>query len=119
MNGQISLWSMEDVNKITPERYVANTAGPYWTDSRKKIIEAVEREATIEEVTRIVKKEYSPYGCHGHYGFSEDYCGYDLNTKNIKVYKTGLDDYVTISWEDFAREIAFMVYANEYKEERC
>lgn len=121
MNGQISLWSMEDVNKITPERYVAITASPYWTTSRKTIIDAVLREESIKEVTRVVKKEYSPYGASEHYGSDGEYFGFDLRNSHIKVYKNTADDYVrdyvTLSWEDFAREIAFMVYANEYKEE--
>lgn len=102
----------------TPARFVAEIARGYWTTSMGLIIKAVNDGCTIDELTKIVKEEYCPYGYAGHYGFGDEYNGYDLTPGKIWIHTKKQMREFSISWRDLAEEIADMVETGEYKEDK-
>lgn len=116
----MSNWSCDQLSLFddpeTPERFVARISHPYWKGSAKMIAEAVRSGCTLNELTEIVKHEYCPYGFAGHYGFHDQYDGYDMTPGNITIHKKDGDSRIT--WRSFAKVIAEMVESGEYKEEK-
>ena len=82
MPGQLSLFDLP--GEPSPAEYVARISSPYWKNSWDKI-KAVQMK-DISEVARVVKEEFCPYGCAGHYGSDGKYIGYDMRPLWIRVY---------------------------------
>lgn len=120
MNEQMTIFDVLYPERINPVREVAKKAGPYWTTSKQKLIDLCNADPDIKTFARAVRHEYSPYGFAGYYGGSDEpntLVKYDLNTSLIKmVYNDGAGrrTEAVCSWEDFARELSFMIWAGEY-----
>lgn len=124
MQGQITIFDWLEPDRIDPIREVAKHAGPYWTDSRKKLIAQFREGMDVKTFARAVKQEYSPYGCNGHYGGNDEpntMLGWDLQTSRIKtiyIDSMGERQERAYSWEDFARVVGEMIQSGEYREKQ-
>ena len=109
--------------RFDPLRETATRARPYWTTSAKTLVDLCSEDPDIERWTKAVKNEYCPYGFAGHLGADNGpgtLIGWELRTKNVMI--TFLDKYgttqtMTATWQDFAREIADLIWSGEFKEE--
>jgi len=115
MPGQLSLFDLP--GEPSPAEYVASISSPYWTTSWDKIKAVMAQD--IKDITHVVKNEFCPYGCAGHYGSDGKYIGYDMRPGRITVYLSPVheDEYsggeVKVKWEDFAREVIDLIWKGE------
>lgn len=109
---QLSLFE----DQRSPARFVAETATAYWKNSKAKIVNAIMAGLSLDDITKLVRKEYSPYGFSGYYGSGEDYDGYDLTESRIWIHTKNEMRKYEISWKAFTKEIVEMVKTGEYKE---
>lgn len=120
MQGQMDLFDWLYPDRINPIREVAKIAGPYWTTSRKKLIDLYNTDPDIGVLAAAVREEYCPYEAAGHYGLGGDknsLQSYDMRRGWIHVRwkdETGKRQIKMFRWEDFAREIADMIMSGEY-----
>lgn len=124
MNGaQITIFDLIYPDKINPIREVAKQASPYWTTSKKKIIDLCDDDPDIKAFAKAVRHEYCPYGCAGHYSRNNvpnRMQNYDMRADLINVCYTdeqGNYQKRSYSWEDFAREIADLIWSGQYEED--
>ena len=119
MDGQMSIFDF--IEHFDPLRAVAENASPYWTSSRQKLIDLCNTDPDINTWAKAVKHEYCPYGCAGHYrddGKPNTLRSYDMRTNLITVCyydSRGNKQKRCFSWADFAREIADMIWCDNYR----
>lgn len=124
MNGQMTVFDWLEPDRIDPIREVAKHGSVYWTDSRKKIIDLCRERPDVKTFARALRREYSPYGCNGHYGGDHapnTMVGWNMAASLIKteyIDSMGERQERVYSWEDFARVVDEMIQSGEYKEER-
>lgn len=117
---QMTIFDILYPERINPVCEVAKMSRPYWTTSRQKLINLCNRDPDIKTFAAAVKHEYSPYGFAGHYGGNDKpntMIGYTMRTNLIEmeyVDATGKKIRAVCSWEDFAREVADMIWSGEY-----
>ena len=122
MKGQLSIFDMMYPGDINPLLEVAKRATPYWTTSRKELIDLAGTEPGIKVWTEAVRHEYCPYGLAGHYNYSGErnkLIGFEMRTNDITVEyvdREGHECKMIRSWQDFAREIMDLIWRGEYKE---
>ena len=123
MNGQLTIFDMIYPNRIDPLHEVIKRARPYWTTSRDDI-KKYHDDLTLGKIdmkgfATSVKYEYCPYGFAGAYGMNGEpntLIGYDMITRDIRAeYKDEHGERQTriYSWEDFARELDYMIRMGE------
>lgn len=118
MNGQMTIFDLLYPDRINPIAEVAKMARPYWKDSREKIMRY--QDIDIKAFAKVVRHQYCPYGCAGHYGGNHtpnSMQGYDMRSDVIKTWfydSEGKQQERVYSWEDFAREIADLIRINQY-----
>lgn len=125
MNGQMSIFDLLYPDRIDPIVEVAKRAVPNWTTSKQKLIELCNEDPDIRDFAKAVKKEYCPHGVYGHYGGDphnrNSLQGWDMRNDLIRTWfydtKGKLQEQV-YTWEDFAREIADMIWSGQYTDER-
>ena len=123
MSGQMTIFDLLYPERINPIREVARRTSPYWTTSRNKLIDQLNKDPDINTWSKAVKDEYCPYGYAGGYGYGGDpntLEGWTMRTNHIvtEYYdEEGKRQERAYSWADFAREIADMIWCNEYKRE--
>ena len=124
ISGQTDLFGAifpEISKEINPIREVAKVAGVYWTTSRQILIDLLDTDPDIKMWTRAVKEEYCPYGFAGGYGRSygpNSMEGWTMKPGKIEVeYLDTKGERITkrYSWEDFAREVADLIWSGEYR----
>lgn len=124
MTGQLSIFDWLYPERINPLRELAKKAGPYWTDSKKRLIDLANTDPDIGTLTAAVRHEYCPHGAAGCYGLGKEensLQSYDMRTGWIHVRwkdESGKGQMQMFKWEDFAREIADLIWSGEYKAER-
>ena len=124
MNEQINIYDLLYPDRINPIREVARQAGPYWTTSERKLIDLCDTDPDIRTFTKAVKNEYCPNEFAGHYGGDHSpntLQGYEMRRDTITAWfydPDGKRQERKYSWEDFAREIADLIWSGEYKEEQ-
>ncbi|MBQ1779403.1 MAG: hypothetical protein IIZ93_14715 [Acidaminococcaceae bacterium] len=117
---QMTIFDLLYPDKINPIREVAKMESPYWTTSRSKLIDICNQDPDIKEFAKAVKQEYCPYGLSGHYSRNNranSIQAYDLKTNLIEAQwndETCALKMGCFSWEDFAREIADLIFSGEY-----
>ena len=120
MTGQMTIYDLLYPERINPIREVAKRSRPYWTTSRLELIDLCNTDPDIKTFAAAVKHEYSPYGFAGHFGGSGEpntIEGWDMLTNIVKIYFYDAEGKRTeraYSWEDFAREIADLIWSGEY-----
>ena len=120
MQGQLSIFDFLYPDKFDPIKEVAKMAGPHWTDSKQKLIKLLDEDPGIDRWARAVRREFCPYGAAGHYSRIDKpntLQSYDMRTASIKVEYTnsaGKRIEQTYSWDDFARELADMIWMGEW-----
>ena len=121
MTGQMSIFDFLCPGKIDPIKEVAKMAGPHWTDSKEKLIKLLNKDPGIDRWSRAVRHEFCPYGGAGHYSHIDKpntLQSYDMRTASIKVeYTDSAGERIEqiYSWNDFAREIADMIWRGEWE----
>lgn len=121
MSGQMNIFELLYPDRINPIAEVAKIAQPYWKDSREKIKRF--QDSDIKILAKVVRHQYCPYGASGHYGCGGDpntLSGYDMRSDVIYVEWLNEEkerNRRAYSWEDFAREIADLIWSGNYEEE--
>lgn len=117
---QMTIFDIIYPEKLNPIREVAKRSGAYWKSSREKLIEYCNKDPDIRDWAKAVRHEYCPYDCSGHYGGDgtpNTLQSWDMRPDLIKVIyydETGQTQTRMYSWEDFAREIADLIWSHEY-----
>lgn len=112
---------LAEVKEFDPLREVATRANPYWTTSKRKLVEICDTDPEISILTKAVKDEYCPYGYAGYYGGdgeANSLESWEMKPRTIKIVyfdKHGIKQTMIASWPDFAREIADLIWREEYK----
>lgn len=120
MNEQMTIFDVLYPERINPVREVAKQASPYWETSKQKLINLCNSDPDIKPFAKAVRNEYCPYGCAGHYSrenVPNRMQNYDMRSDLIWIEYTderGEWHKNAYSWEDFAREIADMIWSGEY-----
>lgn len=123
MNGQMTIFDILYPKRFNPIEEVAKQSGPYWTTSRRKLIDLCNTDPDIKLFSKAVRHEYCPHGFAGHRGFGNgpnSLYGWDMTAKHIKTYYYDAEEKEReriYSWDDFAREIADLIWCDEYKED--
>lgn len=105
-----------------PLREVAARAAPYWTTSKRELVELCDQDPDISEWTQAVKHEYCPYSFAGYYGGGGEpnsLKSWEMKPRTIKIEyydKRGIKQTMIASWADFARKIADLIWRGEYGE---
>lgn len=121
MTGQLSLFDQTDA-KFDPLRETAIRVRPCWTTSAKTLVDLCNEDPDIERWTEAVKNEYCPNGLAGHLGADNGpgtLIGWELRTKNVMIKyfdKYGTTQTMVATWQDFAREIADLIWSGEFQE---
>ena len=126
MPEQMTIFDMLYPEKINPIRELIRATDPYWTYSKRFLIEKCYEgldERSPREFARSAQLHYCTYGIRGHY--EEDQKpntiqSWDMKEFTIKiVYNDAANTRheMIISWEDFARELADMIRSGEYKDD--
>lgn len=118
MNNQMNIFDLLYPDRINPIAEVAKIARPYWTDSKEKINRF--QDSDIKILAKVVRHQYCPYGAAGHYGMGKGQNtlqGYDM--RSDLIYVEWYDESNELhrraySWEDFAREIADLIWSGQY-----
>lgn len=120
---QMTLYDLLYPTRINPIVEVAKNAGPYWTTSRQKLIDLCNTDPDIKLFAKAVKEEYCPHGFAGHYGGDHSpntMQGYEMRIDKITTWfydPEGERQERIYSWEDFAREIADLIWSGQYEED--
>ena len=103
-----------------PVRNAIKHMRPYWTSSRKTILDAY---FSGKRFVETVKHEFCPYGCSGFYGgdFGKKgvftLIGWSMETKEIVFqYKPRMVE--TMTWNRFAEHIAELIRKGEFMDWR-
>lgn len=122
---QMTIYDFLYPEKLDPIRELAMTAGAHWTDSKDRLIaSAMLDDGDIKAFARFVRNQYCPYGCAGHYGGSgkpNTIHSWDMRTDRIEIswYDAGGElNTQWYSWEDFAREIYFIIMSDDLEKWR-
>ncbi len=112
---------LAEVKEFDPLREVATRANPYWTTSKRELVELCDTDPEISIWTKAVKDEYCPYGYAGYFGGDGEASSlesWEMKPRAIKIVyfdKHGIKQTMIASWPDFAREIADLIWREEYK----
>lgn len=123
MTGQMTIFDYLP-RPFDPVRCVAMAAGAHWTDGKDQLIKFCNTDPDIEPWTQMVRHQYCPYGACGYYGGGGDPCsikGWEMRTDHISVEfidASGTKQTQTIGWDEFAREIADIIWSNDVMEWR-
>lgn len=118
---QLNLFDQTE-KRFDPLRETATRARPYWTTSAKTLVDLCGEDPDIERWTKAVKNEYCPNGFAGHLGAGNGpgtLIGWELRTKNVMIKyfdKYGTAQTMVATWQDFAREIADLIWSGEFQE---
>ena len=120
---QMTLYDLLYPARINPIVEVAKSAAPYWTTSRQKLIDLCNTDPDIKLFAKAVKEEYCPHGFAGYYGGDHSpnsMQGYEMRIDKITTWfydSEGERQERIYSWEDFAREIADLIWSGQYEED--
>lgn len=120
MQGQMSIYDLLYPDRINPIAEVAKKASPNWTTSSRKLIDLCNTDPDIKLFAKAVKNEYCPNVFAGHYGGDpspNNLQGWEMRNNIIIAwyYDTeGKRQERKYSWEDFAREIANLIWSGQY-----
>ncbi len=116
--GQMSIFDYLP-RPFDPVHFVAMTASVYWEDSKTRLISYCNTDPDIETWSEVVRHEYCPYGGSGFYGGSGEpntVRGWDMRSDNISIEffdAAGVKQKKLIGWEEFAREVADIIWGND------
>ena len=108
--------------EFDPLREVATRATPYWTTSKRELVELCDTNPDASIWTKAVKDEYCPNGFAGYYGGDGEpnsLESWEMKPRAIKIEyfdKRGIKQAMIASWPDFAREITDLIWRGEYGE---
>lgn len=110
--------------RFDPLRETATRARLYWTTSAKTLVDLCNEDPDIERWTKAVKNEYCPYEFAGHWGADNGpgtLIGWELRRKNVTIRyldKYGTTQIMVATWQDFAREIADLIWSGDFQEDK-
>ena len=117
INRQISLAEIMNPDAYDPLYELAKQAGCFFTDSKQTIIDCIKQQPSNRQLAVEVRKQYSPYGCAGHYGSDGDGLNaWNFASDHIQVTYTLDGERKTIveTWENFALAIWEAYKAGQY-----
>ncbi len=126
MDEQMTIFDVLYPGKIAPIRELIRSTEPTWVYSRKRLIEMYNEDPDTRDLrgfAQACRQQYCTYGERGHYQDDKEpntlqswYMKKD--TINISYNDSQGQRHERIySWEDFARELADMIRAGEYKDD--
>ena len=114
---QIGIEELLQPDAYDPLYELAKQAGPYYKDSKQIIADLIKQNSTNGQLALEVRKQYSPYGCAGHYGSDGDGLNaWNFASDHIQVTYTLDGERKTIveTWENFALAIWEAYKAGQY-----